>query len=77
MQNSMHDGIRASTESDRALFFGLRALNKHEAKCTTCVIQGDSCAKHGKSHLSRVLHISLHTSVVLNHTGGAFSFVFV
>ncbi len=45
MQNSMHDGIRASTESDRALFFGLRALNKHEAKCTTCVIQDDSCAQ--------------------------------
>ncbi len=32
MLNSMHDGIRASTESDRALFFGLRALNKHVAK---------------------------------------------
>ncbi len=45
MQNSMHDGIRASTESDRALFSGLRALNKHEAKCTTCVIQDDSCAQ--------------------------------
>ncbi len=71
---TMH-GIRASTERDRALFFGLRALNKHVAKmhhlCDSrrqlCAV---ICAVLQISGTCRAWHSCLRVCIYIGGRGG-------